>query len=193
MKLLTSLSSFAALAITCRAFVSPSSALQKRDVCADGIVTPISTIAVGDKIVDVSTVNCPASIKSRFVNKRQANVTVDVCDALCSNSCNSDSGDVPPAVDDCSTIVNAIEIMSGSGTMSTTFVVEPDDVMQLTYSTCRFFFENMSGDTLEYCWDALSDTASSSVTECFPSTQSLYSEGLCQASSGTWAVGAAHA
>ncbi|PCH39154.1 hypothetical protein WOLCODRAFT_158690 [Wolfiporia cocos MD-104 SS10] len=193
MKLLTSLSSFAALAITCHAFVSPSSALQKRDVCADGIVTSTSTIAVGDKIVDVSTVNCPASIKSRFASKRESSVTVNVCDAMCSNSCNSDSGNQAPSQSDCGTIVNAIEIMSGSGTMDSTFNVEPDDMMQLTYNTCRFFFENMSGNTLEYCWDALSDMASAAVTECFPSTQTLYSEGLCQASSGMWAVGAAHA
>ncbi|PCH34729.1 hypothetical protein WOLCODRAFT_139546 [Wolfiporia cocos MD-104 SS10] len=185
-----SLSSFAALAVTCYAFVAPDSALQKRGVCTDGSITSHSTVAVGDKIVEVSTVSCPASVASRSLTKRQSEGLLDVCDAICSDSCNNDSGDLPPEADDCDTIVDAITILNGS--IAPTFTVDSGDMQQLTYGTCRYYFENLSNETLEYCWTALSDMGSAAGAACFPPTEPVYSEGVCQATTGLWVVGAAH-
>ncbi|KAI0686887.1 hypothetical protein BC835DRAFT_430356 [Cytidiella melzeri] len=115
---------------------------------------------------------------------------INVCSQLCSNTCGT-LGDLPPISEDCATIFDSITILGGS--IAPTFDVPPNSIQQLTFGTCRVFFENLSTfQTETFCWAALADTASAAGTLCFPPTQPVQSLGLCTANSGTWAVGIAH-
>ncbi|CCM03004.1 uncharacterized protein FIBRA_05119 [Fibroporia radiculosa] len=191
MKLYTFSLPFTTLALTYYALATPNCGLQKRTACEEGAITLTSTIAVGDKTVTWEKLACPGSVSAR----ETTDWVTDVCDGICSvflgtDTCNNESGDLPPELDDCDTIIDAITILNGS--IEPTFTVDPGSAEQLTYGTCRFFFENLSNDVLEYCWTALSNVASAAASTCFPPTNPIYSEGICEPSSGAWLVGAAH-
>ncbi|KAI0338166.1 hypothetical protein BDW22DRAFT_1338372, partial [Trametopsis cervina] len=97
-------------------------------------------------------------------------------------------GDLPPISEDCATIFDSITILNGS--VPSTFDVPPNSIQQLTFGTCRVFFENLSpSQTITSCWTALANEASAAGTLCFPPTQPVKSLGLCTAASGLWAVG----
>ncbi|CCL98455.1 uncharacterized protein FIBRA_00453 [Fibroporia radiculosa] len=189
MKLSPSLLSLTTLAVGGYVLAAPSVDLQKRTACENRAIISTSNINVDDKVVTWETFGCGSSISARSEFKRQANAT-NVCDGLCTDTCNNLSGDLPPAADDCATIVDAITILNGS--IAPTFVVDSQSIQQLSYGTCRYFFENLSDGPLEYCWLALGDMASAAGSACFPPTQPVYSEGICETSTGTWLVGAAH-
>ncbi|KAI0781555.1 hypothetical protein BC629DRAFT_565264 [Irpex lacteus] len=131
----------------------------------------------------------PSTVSSSPASAPTAPAT-NVCDQLCSNTCGS-LGDLPPISEDCQTIFDSITILGGS--IAPTFNVAPNSIQQLTFGTCRVFFENLStSQTLTFCWSALANTSSAVGTLCFPPTQPVRSLGLCTAQSGIWAVGIAH-
>lgn len=68
-------------------------------------------------------------------------------------SCNQETGILPPISDDCQTIQNAVTILEG--TMSPTFLVQPNHLTTLTFGTCSYFFENMGYSELTACWSDL--------------------------------------
>ncbi|KAF8509418.1 hypothetical protein BU17DRAFT_56119, partial [Hysterangium stoloniferum] len=111
----------------------------------------------------------------------------DVCNNSCSLSCTNVTGILPPISDDCQTIANSISILQNI--QSPTFTVDPGHVDTLSFQTCNMFFENVSPSTLEYCWSSLATNGIAAGGNCFPPNQPFFSEGLCTATDGTWAVG----
>ncbi|KIP01533.1 hypothetical protein PHLGIDRAFT_17135 [Phlebiopsis gigantea 11061_1 CR5-6] len=96
-------------------------------------------------------------------------------------------GDLPPISEDCQTIVDSITIMNGS--ISSTFNVAPNTIEQLTFGTCRFWFQNNSNATLTECWTALAQAASVAESACFPPVQPVQSVGLCTPADASWQIG----
>ncbi|KAI0686884.1 hypothetical protein BC835DRAFT_430575 [Cytidiella melzeri] len=115
--------------------------------------------------------------------------TVNVCDVACTNSCGS-LGDLPPISEDCQQIYDALNITSGS--IAPTFDIPSNNIHQLTFGTCRVFFENFSNETVTFCWSALSQEAQGAGSACFPPVQPVNSAGYCTPSDGSWQVGVAH-
>ncbi|KIP01534.1 hypothetical protein PHLGIDRAFT_123266 [Phlebiopsis gigantea 11061_1 CR5-6] len=118
-----------------------------------------------------------------------ATPTADVCNELCTNSCGS-IGDLPPISEDCQQIFNSITILQGS--IAPTFTVESNQIQQLTFGTCRVFFENFSNETVSECWSTLSNVSEAAGTQCFPPTQPVNSAGFCSPSDASWQIGIAH-
>ncbi|GJE94033.1 hypothetical protein PsYK624_102010 [Phanerochaete sordida] len=114
--------------------------------------------------------------------------TADVCGALCTNSCGS-VGSLPPISEDCDEIFKAMSIL---GATSPGFTVEGGHAQQLTYGTCRVYFQNLSGETMSECYQALANAARTAGTQCFPPTQPVNSAGFCKAADGTWQIGIGH-
>ncbi|KAI0338160.1 hypothetical protein BDW22DRAFT_1487899 [Trametopsis cervina] len=115
--------------------------------------------------------------------------SVNVCNVPCTDSCGH-LGDLPPISEDCQQIYDSINITSGS--IAPTFDVQSNHIEQLTFGTCRVFFENFSNVTVTYCWSALSSQAQGAGTACFPPVQPVNSAGFCSPSTGAWQVGVAH-
>ncbi|KAI0033923.1 hypothetical protein K488DRAFT_6398, partial [Vararia minispora EC-137] len=135
--------------------------------------------------VELSTLSC-----GDHVSKRSALVvrdTRDDCGAVCTVSCTNSAGGLPPISEDCEQIVNAVTIYSGL--ISDDFVVSPFSLAQLTFGTCRYFFENLSSDNATYCWSSFASQASQAGTTCFPPNQPVRSEGDCTSTDGTFIVG----
>ncbi|KAF8515649.1 hypothetical protein JB92DRAFT_2913826 [Gautieria morchelliformis] len=144
-------------------------------------------IEVNGKTVSFTGFSCtPKTVASRDLSKR----SINVCGEICSNSCNTNAGNLPPIIDDCAQIKDAITIFAGQ--TSPTFTVAPYGLETLTFGTCSFFFQSNDSDYLEYCWSDLSTQASSAASACFPPVMPINSEGLCTPSDNTWEVGAAH-
>jgi len=66
-------------------------------------------------------------------------------------SCNKVTGILPPIQDDCDTIEDAISILSGELT-SSTFTVDPNHMVALSFGTCEYFFENTGTVSIDECW-----------------------------------------
>lgn len=113
----------------------------------------------------------------------------DVCGLICNTFC-SDLGQLPPISDDCQVIKDSIQIFEGNS--APTFIVQPAHIQQLTFGTCRFFFENLGTVPLEYCWQDLANTGSVAATQCFPPTNPVNSLAVCEAPDSTWEVGVSH-
>ncbi|KAI0086745.1 hypothetical protein BDY19DRAFT_958418 [Irpex rosettiformis] len=96
-------------------------------------------------------------------------------------------GDLPPVSEDCQQIFDSINITSGS--IAPTFDVQSFHIQQLTFGTCRVFFENFSNVTQTFCWSALSQQAQGADSACFPPVQPVNSAGFCAPSDGSWQVG----
>ncbi|OCH89943.1 hypothetical protein OBBRIDRAFT_835400 [Obba rivulosa] len=187
---------FAALASSGYGLVARDPSIQKRTSCPSSSVVSTTTVTVGANSVEISTLSCgvavtedaaPIIFDSPFPVSAPA--PADVCNELCTDLCSS-VGPLPPVSEDCAVIVDAITILNGS--VSPTFTVDPNTMQQLTFGTCRFFFENVSPNTLEYCWSALSNVASAAETACFPPVQPVFSQGLCVPTDGRWEVGVGH-
>ncbi|TBU28806.1 hypothetical protein BD309DRAFT_957403 [Dichomitus squalens] len=171
----------AAIAATSYASLLP----RDQSFCTDAKTVSTTTIAVGDKEVELTQLSCGTS-----VTKRQTATPIpNICGEICQNVC-SDSGNLPPTTEDCQTIVDAITILNGS--VSPTFTVDGGHAQTLTFGTCRFFFENLALDSVENCWLAFGQTAAAAGSACFPPVQPVHSEGLCLSADGLWQVGAAH-
>ncbi|KAM5530450.1 hypothetical protein V8D89_015890 [Ganoderma adspersum] len=186
---------FAALLTAAVVAATSYASLLPRDsaFCAGATTVSTSSIEVGGKTIEVAKLACGPS-----VNKRQAATstalavpapTPDVCGELCQNVC-ADNGPLPPTTEDCQTIVDAITILNGS--TPSTFLVEANHAQTLTFGTCRFFFENLSLNSVEYCWLSFAQVASAAGSACFPPVQPVNSEGLCLSPDALWQVGAAH-
>ncbi|EJF56964.1 hypothetical protein DICSQDRAFT_157655 [Dichomitus squalens LYAD-421 SS1] len=168
----------AAIAATSYASLLP----RDQSFCTDAKTVSTTTIAVGDKEVELTQLSCGTS-----VTKRQTATPIpNICGEICQNVC-SDSGNLPPTTEDCQTIVDAITILNGS--VCPTFTVDPNHVQTITFGTCRFFFENLGPDPLTYCWLDFVQIASAAASQCLPPTQPVLSEGLCIARDSTWEVG----
>ncbi|KAI0086743.1 hypothetical protein BDY19DRAFT_995496 [Irpex rosettiformis] len=134
-----------------------------------------------------TTTAIPTTTVTKTIPAPTPTPTNNVCNQLCSNTCGS-LGSLPPISEDCQTIFDSITILGGS--VAPTFEVPPNSIQQLTFGTCRVFFENLSaGQSLTYCWSALANTSSAAGTQCFPPTQPVMTLGLCTSASGLWAVG----
>ncbi|KAI0686886.1 hypothetical protein BC835DRAFT_430766 [Cytidiella melzeri] len=174
--------------------------------CANALVVNSSTVMVGENAVVVETLTCAESAAKRGLfathpdppktsstktssSAAPAATPVDVCGQICSDSCASD-GDLPPISEDCQTIYNSITILQGS--IAPTFDVPASGTQQLTFGTCRVFFNNFSTKTITSCWTSLSQQASAAGTLCFPPTQPVQSLGLCNAADTTWQIGVGH-
>ncbi|KAH9946576.1 immunomodulatory protein [Amylocystis lapponica] len=180
--------SLVAVATTCNALSVPSDGhVHRRSACTSRSVVSTSSVAVGDKTVEVATLSCDDPVTTRDEPANALRDLSDVCDNICTNVCNFDGGVLPPITSDCAIIIDAITILNGSVTDD--FSVDPGEMKQLTYGTCRYYFENLSPWTLTYCWTALSQVGSAAGSACFPPTQPNYSEGLCSPADGSWAVG----
>ncbi|EKM51284.1 uncharacterized protein PHACADRAFT_200104 [Phanerochaete carnosa HHB-10118-sp] len=115
--------------------------------------------------------------------------TTDVCNQVCTDACGS-LGDLPPISEDCQQIFNSITILNSS--ISPNFVVNSSSIEQLTFGTCRVFFENFSNGTMSECWTTLSNAAEAAGTLCFPPTQPVNSAAFCSPADGSWQIGIAH-
>ncbi|OSD00333.1 hypothetical protein PYCCODRAFT_1426585 [Trametes coccinea BRFM310] len=145
--------------------------------------TATSATTVVESTTDTATVTVTQTASP------PTSTATDVCGEICTTVC-GESGQLPPDSEDCATLVDSITILNGQ--IPPTFTVEPDHVQTITFGTCRFFFENVGPEPLEYCWLSLAQTASASASACFPPTQPVMSEGLCIASDALWEVGVAH-
>ncbi|KAA1471004.1 hypothetical protein DENSPDRAFT_880133 [Dentipellis sp. KUC8613] len=155
--------------------------------CANPSTVSSDTITVDGKDVVRETVACsvvtPAVVSSGLPDP-------NVCGEVCTTTC-SDLGDLPPSTDDCQSIKNAIAIFAGSAPAD--FTVQPGHIEQLTFGTCRFFFENLTGDeALTYCWQDLANSGSAAASDCFPPVQPVQTLATCTSVDGTWALGVSH-
>ncbi|KAI0769486.1 hypothetical protein BC629DRAFT_1442179 [Irpex lacteus] len=137
---------------------------------------PTKTKTVTSTIVGTSTTSSAAPTPT----------SINVCDVPCTDACGH-LGDLPPISEDCQQIFDSINITSGS--IAPTFDVQMNNIHQLTFGTCRVFFENFSNQTLTFCWDTLSQQAQAADAACFPPVQPVNSAGFCAPSDGSWQVG----
>ncbi|VDB91717.1 unnamed protein product [Peniophora sp. CBMAI 1063] len=175
------MSSFARLFVFAAAVVAVSAS-----TCTDP--TPVSTTTIA-KGVELSVMSCGSVPQA--IGRRQANSTAtDVCGEICVTSCSSVAGVLPPTTDDCTVIKEAVQIFQGQS--SSTFTVQPFHIQQLTFGTCRMFFENLSPVPEQACWSDLAKDASVAGASCLPPTQPVFSEGDCNALDRTWLIGISH-
>ncbi|KAI0321241.1 hypothetical protein OF83DRAFT_1100406 [Amylostereum chailletii] len=129
---------------------------------------------------------------------------IDVCGGICNTTC-SEVGQLPPTTDDCQVIKDAVAIFQGNACRlfsairsahksngdcaAPTFIADPLHTQQLTFGTCRFFFENLGTDSVEYCWNDLANTGSASASQCFPPSMPFSTLAVCEALDNTWEVG----
>ncbi|KZV63063.1 hypothetical protein PENSPDRAFT_590486, partial [Peniophora sp. CONT] len=99
----------------------------------------------------------------------------------------SQMGVLPPDSNDCNVVKESIQVFQS--TTGPTFTVQPNHVQQLSFGTCRFFFENLGTTPLEACWSDLSSQGSLASTECFPPVQPVMSLAVCEARDTTWEIG----
>ncbi|KAI0067525.1 hypothetical protein BV25DRAFT_1912140 [Artomyces pyxidatus] len=135
------------------------------------------------------TVTATATVTDTVTVAAPTPTLVDVTSAPCNIFC-GDMGVLPPISDDCAVIENSITILNG--VQPATFIVAPSHIQQLTFGTCRVFFENIGGNDLQYTWIALNSTATTAANACFPPVQPVNSLGMCQATDFTWEVGITH-
>ncbi|OBZ72788.1 hypothetical protein A0H81_06963 [Grifola frondosa] len=169
--------------------------------CPGSSLISTSSIAVGNLSVELAMFSCstvtpeqdnlpkPKPTTTSSATPTPSPTPTDVCNEICTDVC-SDVGQLPPVSEDCATIVDAITIMNGS--VAPEFEVDPNHMQQLTFGTCRFFFENVGPSPLSYCWTSLAQVASAAASACLPPVQPVNSEGLCIPSDGLWQVGVAH-
>ncbi|TBU33638.1 hypothetical protein BD311DRAFT_747674 [Dichomitus squalens] len=151
MKSIVAVLASAAIAATSYASVLP----HRKSVCAGAKTVSNTSIAVGDKVVELVELSCG----SAPVRKRQnINLFGDVCETECF------TGDTAPATEDCQTIFNAIMSISS---VTPTFQIAGDAEMVLTSGTCQFFFDNDEDTTGEFCWTSFAQTASAIGSACF--------------------------
>ncbi|TFY61565.1 hypothetical protein EVG20_g7002 [Dentipellis fragilis] len=155
--------------------------------CANPSTVSSDTVTVDGKDVVRETIAC-STVTPAIVSGKP--LDPDVCGGACTTTCGR-LGDLPPSTDDCQTIKNAIAIFAGSAPAN--FTVQPDHVEQLTFGTCRFFFENLTGDeVLTYCWQDLANSGSAAASDCFPPVQPVQTLATCTSLDGTWALGVSH-
>lgn len=159
--------------------------------CSSTKLVDSSVVTVGGNSVVLSTLACDSSARVVEAAAQDTNTTdpVDVCGLICNTFCGS-LGDLPPTTEDCQTIKDAIQIFAGNA--APTFVVQPSHIQQLTFGTCRFFFENLGSEPEEYCWQDLANTGSAAAAACFPPTNPVNSLASCKAPDGTWELGVSH-
>ncbi|KAJ8456897.1 hypothetical protein ONZ51_g11848 [Trametes cubensis] len=157
---------------------------------ATATVTSVTTATATETATSVTTViQSTTDTATVTVTAAPTSTAVNVCNEICTTVCGQ-SGRLPPDSDDCAALVNSITILNGQ--IPPTFDVEPNHVQTISFGTCRFFFENVGPETLEYCWLAFTQTASAAESACFPPVQPVMSEGLCIPSDALWEVGVAH-
>ncbi|KZV63062.1 hypothetical protein PENSPDRAFT_641439 [Peniophora sp. CONT] len=153
--------------------------------CANPTMVSTNTLPNG---VELSVLSCATAP----LDRRQTNSTAtDVCGEICVSSCSSVAGVLPPTTEDCAVIKEAVQIFQGS--TSPSFTVLPFHIQQLTFNTCRMFFENLSPVSEQGCWSDLAKDASVAGAACLPPTQPVFSEGDCNALDRTWMIGISHA
>ncbi|KAF7420869.1 hypothetical protein PC9H_011387 [Pleurotus ostreatus] len=171
----------AALAFTASASVVP------RAVC-DNPVVETESVDVGDgKFLTITTTSCPgARIEERTDDKR-------ICGALCNNSCSNAAGPLPPIVEDCAMLQNAIRILPGSQQgFPPSFGLQPGESKSLTFNTCTFSTINNGPSSVTQCWVDMGNAATRAGSACYPPVMPLHSVGLCTAPDGSWAVTTSH-
>ncbi|KAI0031086.1 hypothetical protein K488DRAFT_52838 [Vararia minispora EC-137] len=150
--------------------------------CTNPTVVSTQTAVVGNNTVLLEVLACPASVLAANTNGLVANGNV---------TCGQDAlGQLPPTSSDCQVIIESIQIFEGNS--SPTFVVDPLHIQQLTFGTCRFFFENLGSVSLEYCWQDLANMGSLAATSCFPPVQPQNTLAICEALDTSWEVGCVH-
>ncbi|KAI0328936.1 hypothetical protein GY45DRAFT_1346840 [Cubamyces sp. BRFM 1775] len=156
-------------------------------------VTSVSTATATDTVTSATTViQSTTDTATVTVTAAPTSTAVNYSSSRASLGCERPlialmSGRLPPDTDDCAALVNSVTILNGQ--IPPTFDVEPNHVQTISFGTCRFFFENVGPETLEYCWLALTQTASAAASACFPPEQPVMSEGLCIPSDALWEVG----
>jgi len=132
-------------------------------------VTTIKTTTVTDIETKTDTVTATQTVTATVtVSPSPTPTATNVCGAICDTTCGQ-LGQLPPTTDDCQVIKDSIQVFEGNS--APTFVVDPLHIQQLTFGTCRFFFENLGTYSLEYCWQDLANQGSVAATTCFPPTQ----------------------
>ncbi|KAA1470997.1 hypothetical protein DENSPDRAFT_85298 [Dentipellis sp. KUC8613] len=149
-------------------------------------ITDTVTDSVTDTITDTDTVTATSTLT---VSPSPSPTPKDVCGIPCNTTC-SEVGQLPPTTDDCQVIKDSIAIFQGNA--APTFTVDPLHITQLTFGTCRFFFENLGTVPLEYCWQDLANTGSLAATQCFPPNSPFSTLATCEAADSSWEVGVSH-
>ncbi|KAI0695660.1 hypothetical protein C8T65DRAFT_40778 [Cerioporus squamosus] len=152
-------------------------------------VTEVSTETSATTIVESETDTATATVTETITAASPSSTATNVCGEICTTVC-GEVGRLPPTTDDCQQLVNTVTILNGQ--IDPNFTVEPNHVQTISFGTCRFFFENVSPESLTYCWLSLAQVASAAGSTCLPPTQPVSSEGLCIPSDGLWEVGVAH-
>jgi len=152
------------------------------------VKTTTEVVTVTDTIVSTTVDTVTATVTVTPTPSPTPSAT-NVCGALCDTTCSS-QGQLPPSGSDCDVLVESIGVFQG--TQTPTFVVQPMHIQQLTFQTCRLFFENLGTVPLEYCWQDLANTGSLAASTCFPPTMPVQSLGICEALDTTWEVGVGH-
>ncbi|TFK80953.1 hypothetical protein K466DRAFT_502984, partial [Polyporus arcularius HHB13444] len=148
--------------------------------------TEVSTETSATTIVESETETATATVTETVTAASPSSTAANVCGEICTTVC-GDVGRLPPTTDDCQQLVNTVTILNGQ--IDPNFTVESNHVQTISFGTCRFFFENVSPQSLTYCWLSLAQVASAAGSTCLPPTQPISSEGLCIPSDGLWEVG----
>ncbi|EIM85146.1 uncharacterized protein STEHIDRAFT_158836 [Stereum hirsutum FP-91666 SS1] len=143
-------------------------------------IAPKSTATLTDTV----TVTATATASSTPTN------AINVCGTVCNTLC-TQSGQLPPTMNDCQVVKEAIQIFEGNS--SPTSIVQPGHIQQLTFGTCRFFFENLNTVPLEFCWQDLGNNGSAAADACFPPVQPVNPSAECVAPTLSWEIGVGHA
>ncbi|KIJ51896.1 hypothetical protein M422DRAFT_65200 [Sphaerobolus stellatus SS14] len=160
--------------------------------CPDAQQIKTESHAVNGGVLTISDFSCAsAGTSARELDILEKKSTVDVCNVLCTASCNDNAGSLPPVVADCDKIVSGVQILGTN--LPTEFTVAKGGTKVLTFDTCSFIFTNKGISSQSQCFKSFVTQASTAGAGCFPPVQPFFSEGVCTATgSNGWTVAAAH-
>ncbi|GJJ10681.1 hypothetical protein Clacol_004908 [Clathrus columnatus] len=169
---------------TLAACVVASLAVNPATRCDDARLVKSQSIPTSGGAVSLKAFSCAP----KGAVKRDSSSIVNLQGEICTNSCNSDAGNLPPVADDCNQIREAIQILGGVGAIDPTFNLGGYGQQNLTFDTCTFFFTNNLPSEIEFDWSDFGNDANQAASACFPPVMPLHSEGLCSAINGEWSV-----
>lgn len=154
-------------------------------------IAPKSTATLTDTVTVTATATA-SSTPTNAINvcgtvceyELQYANTCPMTGMILGNTLCTQSGQLPPTTDDCQVVKEAIQIFEGNScecfrqtypfilaqaelafATAPTSIVQPGHIQQLTFGTCRFFFENLNTVPLEFCWQDLVGLPSYSRTQ----------------------------
>ncbi|KAA1470757.1 hypothetical protein DENSPDRAFT_879946 [Dentipellis sp. KUC8613] len=168
--------------------------------CPNAQVHNTTYVPVGAHNVTIATFACDhssttkrASSVGRGVSKRgetlaardQSECTSPTgcfCGQACVATC-TDLTSEAPTVANCQVISQAMEILGTNNAIGQTFFVDPDFSVLIFFSDCEYEWDNISDETIEYCWDDFANVENALQNSCL---QGANNGGTCLSVTNDW-------